>query len=207
MGKNKSNLNGFLTCFSMLLIFYLVYTAAVYVKLYVSLKNVEYIERTEYLRIKIYGSSQTADGNTISATFSVIDSNSNEIAVIERSWSGSYLAVEFASFEMNGKQFIFPSKIYGKNHIFENRLDSKKVTSLEKYYNENKQCMLYGYGTTYRQRHMLYNIAAFATDSIGLPVINFGVKNKYIMDLSNCKNDTYYSITADEAGRLILIEL
>ena len=70
----------------------------------------------EFLRIKIYGSSTDSDGSvgssTVSGTFSIIDSNANEIAVIERSWSGSYLAVEFARIGMDGKYFVFPSRIY-----------------------------------------------------------------------------------------------
>lgn len=57
----------------------------------------------EFLRIKIYGSSSDSDGNTVSGTFSIIDTNGNEIAVIERSWSGAYLAVEFARIGSNGK--------------------------------------------------------------------------------------------------------
>ena len=49
----------------------------------------------EIMRIKIYGSSNSKDENFISGSFSIIDTNGNEIAVIERSWNGSYLVVEF----------------------------------------------------------------------------------------------------------------
>ena len=38
----------------------------------------------EFVRIKIYGSSYESEGNTVSGTFAIIDSNGNEIAVIER---------------------------------------------------------------------------------------------------------------------------
>lgn len=175
--------------------------------MYVSAKKITAFDTYEYLRIKLYGSTQTPDGNTVSATFSIVDSNLNEIAVIERSWSGSYLAVEFDVFRMNGRQFIFPGKIYGKNHIFETKLSRRKVTNLEKYYNENKQCMLYGYGTTYSQRHLLYNIATFATKTTLFPVPDFGFTKKYILDLSNCITDKYYSVTQSPEGNLTIQEL
>lgn len=198
---------GIITFFSVAVILYLIYICTAYATVYVSAKKIDAFESYEYLRIKLYGSTQTPDGNTVSATFSIVDSNLNEIAVIERSWSGSYLAVEFDIFSMKDKQFIFPGKIYGKNHIFETKFNRKKVTNLEKYYNENKQCMLYGYGTTYTQRHLLYNIATFATKTTLFPIPDFGFTNKYILDLSNCVNDKYYSVTKVPDGKLMLQEL
>ena len=109
----------------------------------------------EFLRIKIYGSSSDSEGNTVSGTFSIIDSNGNEIAVIERSWSGSYLAVEFARVGTEGKYFVFPSRIYGKNRIIEERRERSHGTLLEKYYDDYGQCMLLGYGSTSASRKKL----------------------------------------------------
>lgn len=197
----------FFVFFISVFVCYGIYTATIYIKLYRSSKSLEVPESIELLRIKLYGSSQTPDGNTVSATFSIIDSNSNEIAVIERSWPGSYLAVEFNVLKMAEKNFIFPAKIYGKNQIFDNRLSKKKTTSLERYYNDNKQCMLLGHGSSYKQRHQLYNISSFATKTLSFPVIDFGYTTKYIVDLSNCKTEKYYSIAKDEKGRIILQEL
>lgn len=202
--KNRLHILGFVL---LLLFLYGGYTAYEYGRLYYCSKSLVLPESLELLRIKLYGSSQTPDGNTVSATFSIIDSNSNEIAVVERSWAGSYLAVEFDVLNMAGKHFIFPGRIYGKNHIFENRLNKKKITSLERYYNENRQCMLLGYGSNYRQRHQLYSISTFVTETLHVPVIDFGYTSKYIVDLSNCKTDKYYSIARDINGRVILQEL
>ena len=167
----------------------------------------------EFLRIKIYGSSyETENGSsasngagTVSGTFSIIDSNGNEIAVIERSWSGSYLAVEFARVSIDGKYFIFPSRIYGKNRIIEERRERSHGTSLEKYYDDYSQCMLLGYGSSLKQRKMLYRIAAFATGKY--PVPTFGLATRFSIDLSACRPDRYYSINFDENGKCFVEEL
>ena len=162
----------------------------------------------EFLRIKIYGSSSdTTDSadSTVSGTFSIIDSNGNEIAVIERSWSGSYLAVEFARVSVDGKYFIFPSRIYGKNRIIEERRERSHGTLLEKYYDDYSQCMLLGYGSSLRQRKLLYKIAAFATGKYKVP--SFALVTRFSIDLSACRPDRYYSIRFNEAGSYIVEEL
>ena len=159
----------------------------------------------EFLRIKIYGSSSESEGNTVSGTFSIIDSNGNEIAVIERSWSGSYLAIEFALVNTNGKCFIFPSRIYGKNRIIEERRERSHGTLLEKYYNDYGQCMLLGYGSSLKTRRQLYKIAAFATGKYKVPT--FGLVTRFSIDLSGCRPDKYYSISFSEDGNYIVSEL
>ena len=164
----------------------------------------------EFLRIKIYGSSSESDlyslsNNTVSGTFSIIDSNGNEIAVIERSWSGSYLAVEFARVGIDSKYFIFPSRIYGKNRIIEERRERSHGTLLEKYYDDYGQCMLLGYGSSLRQRKRLYRIAAFATGKYKVP--GFGLVTKFSIDLSGCRPDRYYSISFNADGSFVVEEL
>ena len=159
----------------------------------------------EFLRIKIYGSSSDSEGNTVSGTFSIIDSNGNEIAVIERSWSGSYLAVEFARVGTEGKYFVFPSRIYGKNRIIEERRERSHGTLLEKYYDDYGQCMLLGYGSTLALRKKLYRIAAFATGKYLVP--SFGLVTRFSIDLSGCRPDRYYSISFNESGAYIVEEL
>lgn len=159
----------------------------------------------EFLRIKIYGSSSDSDGNTVSGTFSIIDSNGNEIAVIERSWSGSYLAVEFSRVGADGKYFVFPSRIYGKNRIIEERRERSKGTQLEKYYDDYGQCMLLGYGSSLKARKKLYRIAAFATGKYRLPA--FGLITRFSIDLSACRPDRYYSISFSADGDYVVEEL
>ena len=72
----------------------------------------------EFLRVKIFGNSTTHDGNTISAEISIVDTNGNEIAAIERSWTGNYLGVEFAEVEFNDNYFLFPKKYTEKNGLW-----------------------------------------------------------------------------------------
>ncbi len=179
------------------------------VLLYLSCFNASYKiaenNNQEYLRVKIYGSSVSPEGNTVSGTFSIIDSNGNEIATIERSWSGAYLAVEFVQVDLNGRYFIFPSKIYGKNRIIEDRKERKKGISLEKYYNDYGQCMLLGFGSSLKERKNLYKISVFATQKYHL--FTFGHTSKYTIDLSDCKTNRYYTIACDSNGKLELKEI
>ena len=155
----------------------------------------------EFLRIKIYGS----ESDTVSGTFSIIDSNGNEIAVIERSWTGAYLAVEFARVGIDGKYFIFPSRIYGKNKIIEERRERSHGTLLEKYYDDYGQCMLLGYGSSLNQRKLLYRIAAFATGKYKVP--SFALVTRFSIDLSGCRPDRYYSISFSADGDYVVEEL
>lgn len=186
-------------------LFYVLFSLIVYISCYYSSKKVNSNQYQEFLRIKIYGSSSNFEGNTISGTFSIIDSNGNEIAVIERSWKGSYLAVEFAELKINNKQYIFPSRIYGKNQIIEGKSERKYGTRLEKYYNDNNQCMLLGYGSRYSERKALYKLSSFTTKQI--PFIDFGNISNYTIDLSNCEPDEYYTIRKDYKGNIIIQKL
>ncbi|MCR4735648.1 MAG: hypothetical protein K5829_11650 [Treponema sp.] len=204
MGKKNSNLF-FLYLFPFILISFALYNFIEYAVCYKSIYNLPEVRNEELMRIKIYGSSDNGMGSTVSATFSIIDSNGNEIAVIERSWSGSYLSVEFSQIAMAGKKFLFPARIFGNNQILSSRNKYRKVTSLEKYYNDNSQCMLLGSGSSYEDRKYLYRISRLATKD--LPVIDFGYKNIYTVDLSACKTGVYYSIFQDSFGNLVLEQL
>lgn len=168
-------------------------------------RSLNQIPQQEFIRLMVYGSSSSPDGNTISASFSIVDTNGNEIAKIERSWTGNYLAVEFAQVEFDGKAFLFPTSIYGKERIMQTNPAWKKKTSLEKFYDDNRQCLLLGFGSTFDERHELYKIARFATRKI--PVLSFGRVSEYSMDLSSCKINRFYSIQRTTDGNLIVVEL
>ena len=161
--------------------------------------------QTEYLRIKLYGSSFTEEGDTVSGTFSIIDTNGNEIAVIERSWNGAYLGVDFSELKLNGCKYIFPSKIYGKKSIVQSQHKITKGTSLEKYYNENGQCILLGYSSSKQQRKNLYKLARFTLSKKN--IFSFKYKKTLTIDLSSCINGKYYSIVSVPSGNLLLREL
>ena len=79
-------------------------------------------------------------------------------------------------------------------------------TDLEKYYNDNNQCLLSGYGSTLYERQELYKIARFATKKL-LIVPPFGHITTYSVDLSECRNDAYYSIQVLSDGKIIVKEI
>ncbi len=158
----------------------------------------------EYLRIKIYGSSYNDDGNTISGNFSLINENGLEIAVIERSWSGPYLAVDFKEIKMADKSFSFPEKIYGRDELLQYSHKPNKGTSLGKYYNENGEFILLGNNSTKMLRKKYYKIASFA---LGKNIFSLKYKKTVTIDLSSCINGKYYSIVRVPSGNYLLREL
>ena len=207
MSKQKSVIGEFLlTVLFLLFITWIFFVFVSYITLYHSASQIEQPNQQEYLRVHLYGSSSSPDGNTISASFSVVDDAGNEIAAIERSWSGNYLSVDFAQASFKDKFFIFPLRIYGKERIMQTNKDRKGGTDLEKYYDDNRQCLLSGYGSSLYERQELYKISRFATKKL-LIVPSFGHITTYSVDLSECRNDVYYSIQVLSDGKIIVKEI
>ena len=194
-----------ISLFSVVVISYILFNFYSLYSVWNSAKLLNEIPQQEYIRFIIYGSSSSNDGDTISASFSVVDSNGNEISKIERSWSGNYLAVEFAETSFAGKSFLFPSGIYGKDRIMQNNSRRSKKTSLEKFYDDNGQCLLLGFGSTYKDRNLLYIISRFANKK--MPVFTFGRVSTYTLDLSSCKINRYYSIQRTNNDSIVVVEL
>ena len=111
--KNKKRLIIFLSVlFSCIAIFVIslgIYNFVGYYSCASAIETVPEVNLEEYLRITIYGTTYSEDEKTISGTFSIMNTNGNEIAVIERSWNGAYLAVDFIRLEMKNKTFVFIS--------------------------------------------------------------------------------------------------
>ena len=190
----------------LLLISYVLFTCFVCLKSYRAASSLNCLQEThEIMRIKIYGSSYSAEGNTVSASFSIIDSNGNEISAIERSWPGSYLGAEFARVMLYDKVFVFPVRIFGKNRIADGGRLGNRGTRLEKYYNDYRQCMLLGHGSLYKDRRQLYWLSVFATKKYHLP--QFSLVDYIQLDLSACKSETYYSVVCGENGSITVVEL
>lgn len=205
MKKHNKILYFFYQLIILLLIIYIFATCVSYGLCINAAKNLPEHQAQEVLRIKIYGSTNTSTNNTVSGTFSLMDSNGYEIATIERSWRGAYLAVEFAEIKLFNKFFLFPCRIYGKNNIIEEPGEIKNGTTLDKYYNDNKQCMLLGHGSTYEQRKDMYWLSTYAMKKYHL--FDFGLVENYSIDLSDCKPDRYYSISTDSNGNVFISEL
>lgn len=206
--KSKTNTikEFFFTIFVMLLFTWVLFVFVTFLSVYHAAAQIRQPNQQEFMRVRLYGSSSTADGNTISASFKIMDTAGNEIAAVERSWSGNYLSVDFVETSFRDKFFIFPVRIYGKERIMETKKDRHGGSLLEKYYDDNGQCLLLGYGSTLYERQELYKIAAFATKKY-LIVPSFGHTTTYSIDLSECKNDVYYSIQILSDGRIVVREL
>ncbi len=199
MQKKKDTVNFYVSFFILLFLGYCLWCVVLYLNVFVSAAKITELGPDELLRVKIYGSSQTQTEKTVSATFAIIDSAGNEIAAIERSWAGSYLSVDFNILTVCGKQFVFPERIEGRSNILMNgRFPAKKSTKLDRYYNENGQCLLLGFGSTLRNRERLYAISKMANNR--LPIINLWLKKTVTVDLSNCVDGKYYSITKSGSG-------
>lgn len=162
------------------------------------------VDDYQIMRILVYGTSTSESGDTVSAVISLLDTAGNECAVLERSWRGSSLAVDFGSAEFSGKKFLFPEVIYGRETIYEHRGFGlfESGTYLERYYNENGQCMLFGAGSTYKNRHDLYRLSSFASNPA--VVFSAGFSNRYTVDLSRCVTGVYYAVLTDSNGRLVI---
>lgn len=206
--KNKTNAikEFFLTILILLFFAWILFVFFTYISLYHAAEEIKQPPQHEYLRVRLYGSSSSSDGNTVSAFFSVVDSAGNEIATIERSWSGNYLSVDFVEANIRNKYFIFPLRIYGKERIMQTYRDKNAGTDLERYYDDNSQCLLPGYGSSLYERQELYKIARFATKKL-LVIPTFGFTTTYSIDLSECKTDIYYSIQILSDGKIVVREI
>ena len=159
------------------------------------------IERYEIMRILIYGTSVGADGETVSASVSILDTSGNECARIERSWRGSVLAVDFKSAEFSGKRFYFPCELYGREIVSASSpFFRRRGTELFRYYNENKQCMLLGSASTFENRHDLYALARFALSPFSAFAAGFSMG--YSADLAQCRAGVHYSVIVGTDGIL-----
>ena len=154
-------------------------------------------QNCQLLRIILYGSSDTPDGETVSAKFSLLDQNGNDIAVIGRSWPDSFLAVDFSTSERKGIINYFPEKIYGTDSVISRKhfFIRKSGTNLIPYYMENRKCL---FGISETEQSKMYDAAVFA-----LNPLSFLYSKKYTVNLSLCKTAVYYGIFI-ENGKLIL---
>ena len=160
----------------------------------------------QMVRIILYGSSQEKSGDTISGRIALMDTNGNEIAVMERSWQGSYLFMDFTKTDISGKNLYFPCMVRSADKIYEkkSKLSRPKGTYLYPYYIENHQCLLYSGFDEENIRNSLYKIARFAKHPGIMYFSNF--TKTVVVNLSACQSGVYYGIFVDEDGKLILRE-
>ena len=192
---------------SLLLVFliYIIVTISTHFFCYYTAEKLPKPFPQEFLRIKLYGSTYSQTGNTVSGAFTLVDNNGYEIATIERSWSGSYIGIEFLDYDFHGRHYTFPSKVFGKNQIIEEKHDKKSGSNLVRYYNINKQCKLFGQGYTDEDRKNYYTLSSYMSKEY--PILDFGQVRRLSLDLSGCRTDRYYSIGTNGQGEIYIIEI
>lgn len=205
MKKNSKILSVVSASLALVAVFYLILATISYIVCFKTSVMLPDLNKNEFLKIQIFGSSYSNDGSTVSGEISILDSDEHEIAKIERSWSGSYLAIDFVSVNIMDKAYTFPLRIYGKNSISGQAKNDKNGTHLEKYYNYNNQCMLLGSGYTLEDRKNLYRLSSYATKKMSF--FNFGHIRSFSVNLSNCKPYCYYSVSADNSGKVYISEI
>jgi hypothetical protein len=154
------------------------------------------------IRFLIFGISE----ETISGKFWFYSSTGSEIAVIERSWSGSSLYIDFASASFNGKTLQFPANIHTN---FTNWNVSERGYALSKYYLTEDGCNLYPF-TSKEQNQAVARLARYALrpDWQGKSQSVGGSKHRFRqrVNLAGCESGVYYSVITDSYGNISLIK-
>ena len=157
-------------------------------------------------RIVLYGFSHEESSDTISGRLALMDTKGNEIAVIERSWQGNYLFMDFTKADISEKNFYFPYMIRSTERLYEkkSRFRRRKGTYLYPYFMENRQCLLFSNSEGESSRRNLYKVAEFSRNP-GIMYFSDITKN-IVVNLSECQSGVYYGIFLNEEGKLVLRE-
>ncbi|MGP1458090.1 MAG: hypothetical protein ACTTKL_02120 [Treponema sp.] len=156
----------------------------------------------QLLRILPYNLS---DGE-VSAAISILDTDGDECAVIERSWRGNFLTADFICASFSEKKLYFPKRIYGAKSLYSADFSSKKGkrgTNLFPYYNQNSFCLLIGKSRPSTERKALRTIASFAFSPAAVFVSGFVQKTS--LNLTDLENGKYYGVFVEQ-GNLIVRE-
>ncbi len=140
--------------------------------------------------------------DTVSARFSLFDTSGHEFSVIERSWSGESLGLEFATASFGEKTFSFPVRVYPKGN-FAN--EKRRGTNLSHYYFDHGKNMFLGTPCTDWQRKAFHTLAVFALWQSSHFESRFSHTIK--IDLSSCQKDHTYDVISDSRGMLTLTEM
>ncbi len=153
------------------------------------------------IRFLIFGISE----DTISGKFWFYSSTGSEIAVVERSWSGSSLYIDFASASFSGKTLQFPANIHTNAA---NWNVSERGHHLSKYYLKEDGCDLYRFSSK-EQNQAVARLARYALrpDWAGKSQSVGGSKHRFRqrVNLAGCESGVYYSVITDSYGNISLI--
>lgn len=157
----------------------------------------------EAMEVLVYGSSFDEASKSISARISIRDMEGDECAVIERSWKGDRLSVDFLCLKEGGINFCFPAAINAfENGSYESK--GKSGINLSKYYTENGRCLLAGKKSVFRQKE-LYKVYRYVFSP--LSIFKYTSIQTKTVDLAGCESGKSYGIFCDSRGNLSLVEL
>ncbi|MCR5290753.1 MAG: hypothetical protein K6E51_12240 [Treponema sp.] len=147
------------------------------------------------MRVVVYGRGVDGGNDTISARVSLLNTEETEIAVIERSWKGDTLYIDFAGAEFSGRVVHFPVSIHSNQR--------SEGTRLDPYYIDRHQCLLFSSDFDKRQQKQLYHLAQYSLGQARRIYNSFA--RQYTLDLSQCASGQYYSVVAGFDGTLLLV--
>lgn len=164
-------------------------------------------EPSMLMRIHMYGHSEQEENSTVSANITLLDSALSEISTIERSWNGTFLAIDFSTTCFWNNTFYFPLKVYGTDTVSSkyNYFSPKKGTKLSPYYIENRECLLSGANRSVNDKKYLKKLKYFSTSPLAFFLKGFA--KKITVNLSRCESGKTYGLFITESGELMLSPL
>lgn len=184
-----------LICLVIFLGFCSVYTF-VFIRCFFSIKYVPEFHDAPLMRVMIYGNSK----ETVSARLSMMDSGGKEFAIIEKSWKGQNLTIEFSSAAFGGKELLFPIRIYSESYNRSGNVSVYKGTRLTRYYLDDGECAFISDYRPVKEKRALHSLAVFA-DSQSTK-FQSRYSKIYSLNLSALEYGVTYEITTSSDGKI-----
>jgi len=173
----------------------------IFVRCFFVIDNIPELKNVPIVRIMIYGNSK----ETVSAKISLLNTKGKEFAVLDRSWSGQSLSIEFTSASFDGKEYLFPLRVYSENYFQSERNSVYKGKKLFSYYVDDGECLFLDSTFSKKQRTSLYALAVFAD----YQSTKFQSKYSkiYSLNLSALLDGETYEITTSSDGSLNIFRM
>lgn len=185
--------------FSILLVCLAVY-AVMFFRCFHEIKLMPELKEYAAVHIQFYGSGT----DTVSARIALCDTAGKEFAVIDRSWNGKTLSIDFTSVCFCRKEILFPYRVYSQSDSDRKR-PVREGTLLSTYYMAWKKCLLLGEPCTDRQKLAMHRLASFGLMQASKIQTEFS--RMYAVDLSGCRSGESYFIVTDSNGKLLLSQM
>ncbi|WP_406035558.1 hypothetical protein [Treponema saccharophilum] len=153
------------------------------------------------MRIVIYGTSR----ETVSARVALVDTSGREFAVLDRSWSGQNLCVEFSSASFGGKKIQFPVRVYSEQYLQFGKTSVYKGTRLARYYLYDGICAFVSEKYPRPVRRALGALGYFA--DFQSTKFRSRYSESSVMNLSALVPGETYDIVTDSTGSLRLLRM